>query len=115
MRISMQRASSGLRVSPTGGTASNSETAAAAGLGKPSAIPEERPSTDSKLRGAKPNWRIAMCRSKAFQRSIRVAVVIGVGMIMGDGVLTPAISVVSAAEGLKLVSASITTGKQNEP
>ena len=35
---------------------------------------------------------------------IRTLVVIGVGMIMGDGVLTPAVSVVSAVEGLSQAS-----------
>ena len=39
---------------------------------------------------------------------IRVLVVLGVGMIMGDGVLTPAISVVSACEGLQQASAAVT-------
>ena len=34
------------------------------------------------------------------QNVIRTLCVLGVGMIMGDGVLTPAISVVSAIEGL---------------
>ncbi len=32
--------------------------------------------------------------------------VVGVGMIMGDGVLTPAVSVVSAVEGLAVASPS---------
>lgn len=42
------------------------------------------------------------------QNILRVLVVAGVGMIMGDGVLTPAISVVSACEGLQQASANIT-------
>ncbi len=42
------------------------------------------------------------------QNIIRVLVVLGVGMIMGDGVLTPAISVVSACEGLQQASTAIT-------
>lgn len=45
------------------------------------------------------------------QNILRVLVVAGVGMIMGDGVLTPAISVVSACEGLQQASASITRCK----
>ena len=42
-----------------------------------------------------------MCMQGRFlQIVIRTLCVLGVGMIMGDGVLTPAISVVSAIEGL---------------
>lgn len=47
-------------------------------------------------------------QSRHTQNVIRVLVVLGVGMIMGDGVLTPAISVVSACEGLQQASSSIT-------
>ena len=42
-----------------------------------------------------------MVQSQCVQRTVRVLVVLGVGMIMGDGVLTPAVSVVSACEGLQ--------------
>lgn len=42
-----------------------------------------------------------MCvQGRFLQIVIRTLCVLGVGMIMGDGVLTPAISVVSAIEGL---------------
>ena len=36
--------------------------------------------------------------------------VLGVGAVMGDGVLTPAVSVVSAVEGLKLAASGISHG-----
>ena len=36
---------------------------------------------------------------------------LGVGAVMGDGVLTPAVSVVSAVEGLKLAASGISQGK----
>ena len=49
------------------------------------------------------------------QNVIRVLVVLGVGMIMGDGVLTPAISVVSACEGLQQASAAITRSAPPPP
>ena len=50
-----------------------------------------------------------MCaQNRHTQNILRVLVVAGVGMIMGDGVLTPAISVVSACEGLQQASANIT-------
>ena len=39
-------------------------------------------------------------QGRFLQIVIRTLCVLGVGMIMGDGVLTPAISVVSAIEGL---------------
>lgn len=39
-------------------------------------------------------------QSRFLQIVVRTLCVLGVGMIMGDGVLTPAISVVSAIEGL---------------
>ena len=39
-------------------------------------------------------------QSRFLQILVRTLCVLGVGMIMGDGVLTPAISVVSAIEGL---------------
>lgn len=37
-----------------------------------------------------------------YQRVLRVLVVMGVGFIMGDGVLTPSMSVLSAVEGLQV-------------
>jgi hypothetical protein len=45
-------------------------------------------------------------QNKTLQVVIRTLVVVGVGMIMGDGVLTPAVSVVSAVEGLAVASPS---------
>lgn len=39
-------------------------------------------------------------QTRFLQVVVRTLCVLGVGMIMGDGVLTPAISVVSAIEGL---------------
>ena len=54
---------------------------------------------------------LTMCmhvQNRHTQSILRVLVVAGVGMIMGDGVLTPAISVVSACEGLQQASANIT-------
>ncbi len=42
---------------------------------------------------------------------IRVLVVLGVGAIMGDGVLTPAISVVSSIEGVQVSFPSVTRGQ----
>ena len=42
---------------------------------------------------------------------IRILVVFGVGAIMGDGVLTPAISVVSAMEGLQVKFPEVTRGE----
>ena len=35
-------------------------------------------------------------------------VVLGVGLIMGDGVLTPAVTVVSAVEGLQIATSGVT-------
>lgn len=39
---------------------------------------------------------------KWLQKALDVIVVFGVGFLLGDGVLTPAISVVSAVEGLQI-------------
>ncbi|KAK9819481.1 hypothetical protein WJX81_002292 [Elliptochloris bilobata] len=50
------------------------------------------------------DWRQYVISNKTLQVVIRTLVVIGVGMIMGDGVLTPAVSVVSAVEGLAQAS-----------
>ncbi|CAK0787458.1 hypothetical protein CVIRNUC_010678 [Coccomyxa viridis] len=46
------------------------------------------------------DWRQRFVEGRFLQIVIRTLCVLGVGMIMGDGVLTPAISVVSAIEGL---------------
>jgi K+ potassium transporter len=40
--------------------------------------------------------------------------VLGVGAVMGDGVLTPAVSVVSAVEGLKLAASGISQGEKSK-
>lgn len=39
-------------------------------------------------------------QNKRVQAVLRIAVVLGVGMIVGDGVLTPSMSVLSSIEGL---------------
>lgn len=54
------------------------------------------------------DWRQRFISHKGTQRCLMVAVVLGVGLIMGDGVLTPAISVVAAIEGLQTGIPSIT-------
>jgi hypothetical protein len=59
-----------------------------------------------------PRWRAV--QNYHTQNVLRVLVVLGVGMIMGDGVLTPAISVVSACEGLQQASESITRSEQQQ-
>ena len=46
------------------------------------------------------NAQLFCSQSRFLQILVRTLCVLGVGMIMGDGVLTPAISVVSAIEGL---------------
>lgn len=47
------------------------------------------------------DWRQRFIEHKVTQLVLLVLVVLGVGLILGDGVLTPAISVVSAVEGLQ--------------
>ena len=49
-----------------------------------------------------PDWRRRIITSPTVQRTLSVLVVAGVGAVLGDGVLTPAISILSAAEGLAL-------------
>jgi K+ transporter len=49
---------------------------------------------------ARRDWRQRLIERAGVQAALRVLVAIGVGAILGDGVLTPAISVVSACEGL---------------
>ena len=56
------------------------------------------------------DWRQRFIEHRITQRCLLVAVVLGVGLIMGDGVLTPAISVVSAIEGLQTAFPAITRG-----
>ncbi|KAK9861228.1 hypothetical protein WJX84_010206, partial [Apatococcus fuscideae] len=55
-------------------------------------------------------WRDRLIGNRWIQRVLRVMVVIAVGAIMGDGVLTPAISVVSACEGLQVPLPSFSRG-----
>ncbi|MCL9683134.1 potassium transporter Kup [Legionella maioricensis] len=43
-------------------------------------------------------------KSKKFPRALFLMGVIGAGLLLGDGMITPAISVISAIEGLKIVS-----------
>ncbi|DBA95327.1 hypothetical protein WJX82_010494 [Trebouxia sp. C0006] len=50
------------------------------------------------------DWRLKLARNVTYQQVIRVLVVFGVGAIIGDGVLTPAISVISSIEGLHQVA-----------
>lgn len=54
------------------------------------------------------DWRQRFISHRITQKCLMLAVVLGVGLIMGDGVLTPAISVVSAIEGLQTGIPSIT-------
>ena len=54
-------------------------------------------------------------QNRRLQVVIRTLVVIGVGMIMGDGVLTPAVSVVSAVEGLSQASPVFHKGDRARP
>ena len=54
----------------------------------------------------------AAAQNKHMQNVIRTLVVIGVGMIMGDGVLTPSVSVLSAMEGLAVAVPSIQKGSR---
>ncbi|KAK9823651.1 hypothetical protein WJX72_004427 [[Myrmecia] bisecta] len=56
------------------------------------------------------SWRDWVGSRRSLQLIVRIMVVIGVGAIMGDGVLTPAISVVSAIEGLQVGIPSISRG-----
>ena len=57
-----------------------------------------------------PDWRARVIASPALQATLSVLVVAGVGAVLGDGVLTPAISVLSAAEGLALPLPSFAVG-----
>ena len=54
-------------------------------------------------------------QNRTVQVVIRTLVVVGVGMIMGDGVLTPAVSVVSAIEGLAVATPSFQKGDCTYP
>lgn len=65
-----------------------------------------RPASSPRLRASDSktatDWRARLVSARLTQRVLRVAVVVAVGCILGDGVLTPSISVVSAVEGLGL-------------
>ena len=54
----------------------------------------------------------AAAQNKHTQNVIRTLVVIGVGMILGDGVLTPSVSVLSAMEGLAVAIPSVQKGSR---
>lgn len=56
------------------------------------------------------DWRQRLVAGNVVQEALRFMVVLGVGAIMGDGVLTPAVSVVSAVEGLELAASGISRG-----
>ena len=58
-------------------------------------------------RPVKPDWRQRLISARWLQRALNVAVVVGVGAILGDGTLTPSISVISAVEGLGRVSPTV--------
>lgn len=53
------------------------------------------------------DWRQRLIGANATQTTLRVMVVVGVGLILGDGVLTPAVTIVSAMEGLQIGIPSI--------
>lgn len=57
------------------------------------------------------DWRQRLISGHGVQEALRFMVVLGVGAVMGDGVLTPAVSVVSAVEGLKLAASDISQGE----
>ncbi|KAK9810742.1 hypothetical protein WJX73_004336 [Symbiochloris irregularis] len=48
------------------------------------------------------SWRQRLVENRHFQIVIQVAVMIGFGMLVGDGILTPSITVISAAEGINV-------------
>ncbi|KAK9804738.1 hypothetical protein WJX72_002866 [[Myrmecia] bisecta] len=75
----------------------------------PSIAPAAPPAQD-KEKPVLEGWRDQFGAQRWLQLIVRYMVVIGVGAIMGDGVLTPAISVVSAVEGLQVAIPSITRG-----
>ena len=54
-------------------------------------------------------------QSRFLQILVRTLCVLGVGMIMGDGVLTPAISVISAIEGLGQIPGGGGTLERSKP
>jgi hypothetical protein len=54
-------------------------------------------------------------QNKHMQNVIRTLVVVGVGMILGDGILTPSVSVLSAMEGLSVAIPSVQKGTRARP
>ncbi|GAQ92301.1 Potassium transporter family protein [Klebsormidium nitens] len=64
----------------------------------------------AKAQSMQRGWRQRVVTNETLQKIVRVLVVIGVGAILGDGVLTPAISVVSACEGIQIADPSFTRG-----
>jgi len=53
------------------------------------------------------DWRQCLIESPRLQAALRILVAVAVGAILGDGVLTPAISVVSSMEGLSTAFPSL--------
>ncbi|KAK9866820.1 hypothetical protein WJX84_006444 [Apatococcus fuscideae] len=103
-------------VPPTGATLADPSSSSATDSTAPATSPLNAsdfvtlPGTPGKALAAPPTWRDHLIGHRWVQRILRVMVVIAVGAIMGDGVLTPAISVVSACEGLQVPVPSFPRG-----
>lgn len=54
----------------------------------------------------------ALRKSKAMSSILLGIVLLSTSMILGDGVLTPAISVIGAVVGIQVAAPSVTTGVQ---
>ena len=65
------------------------------------------PTTD--LKPSTHTFRTAVEKSKAMKVILKIAGVMGVSLVMSDGVLTPAQSVLGAIQGLEVASSSITS------
>jgi len=63
----------------------------------------------SELRPTNRSFRDALENSRFIHGLLKVLAVFGVSLIMADGVLTPAQSVLGAIQGLKVASSNITT------
>lgn len=61
-------------------------------------------------RPSRPDWRQRLIESRATQNVLRVLVVLGVGAIMGDGVLTPVTGIAGSITKVSRLSASIAFG-----
>lgn len=64
----------------------------------------------SELRPTNRGFRDAMENNRFIHGLLKVLAVLGVSLIMADGILTPAQSVLGAIQGLEVASSSITTG-----